>query len=66
MILQVRMEWCADLYHEDYYKTLAGKTTHNPRRTQDNMTPTSLKKIKRISRGGSFLCHESYCSGYRK
>lgn len=21
-------EWCADLYHEDYYKTIANKTTH--------------------------------------
>ena len=58
-------EWCADLYHEDYYKTLAGKTTHNPQGPKTSYDSNEPYALKRISRGGSFLCHESYCSGYR-
>ena len=58
-------EWCADLYHEDYYKTLAGKMTHNPQGPETSYDSNEPFAIKRVSRGGSFLCHESYCSGYR-
>ena len=58
-------EWCADLYHEDYYKTLAGKTTHNPQGPKTSYDSNEPYALKRISRGGSCLCHESYCSGYR-
>jgi formylglycine-generating enzyme required for sulfatase activity len=58
-------EWCADLYHEDYYKTLAGKTTHNPQGPETSYDSNEPYALKRISRGGSFLCHDSYCSGYR-
>lgn len=58
-------EWCADLYHEDYYKTLAGKTTYNPQGPKTSYDSNEPYALKRISRGGSFLCHESYCSGYR-
>lgn len=58
-------EWCADLFHEDYYKTLAGKTTQNPKGPETSYDSTEPYAIKRVSRGGSFLCHESYCSGYR-
>ena len=58
-------EWCADLYHEDDYKTLADKTTLNlqgPITSYDSNEPIALK---RVTRGGSFLCNYSYCSGYR-
>ena len=58
-------EWCADLYHEDYYKTLAGKTTHNPQGPKTSYDSNEPYALKRVSRGGSFLCHDSYCSGYR-
>ena len=58
-------EWCADLYHEDYYKTLAGKTTHNPQGPVTSYDSNEPYALKRVSRGGSFLCHDSYCSGYR-
>ena len=58
-------EWCADLYHEDYYKTLAGKTTVNPQGPETSYDSNEPYAQKRVSRGGSFLCHESYCSGYR-
>jgi formylglycine-generating enzyme required for sulfatase activity len=58
-------EWCADLYHEDYYKTLANKTTHNPQGPETSYDSNEPYALKRVSRGGSFLCHDSYCSGYR-
>ena len=58
-------EWCADLYHEDYYKTLANKTTHNPQGPDTSYDSNEPYALKRVSRGGSFLCHDSYCSGYR-
>jgi formylglycine-generating enzyme required for sulfatase activity len=58
-------EWCADLYHEDYYKTLGGKTTLNPQGPESSYDSNEPFALKRVSRGGSFLCHDSYCSGYR-
>ena len=58
-------EWCADLYHEGYYKTLSGKTTLNPQGPETSYDSNEPYALKRVSRGGSFLCHESYCSGYR-
>ena len=58
-------EWCADWYHEDYYKTLADKTTANPKGPEKSYDSNEPYAKKRVSRGGSFLCHESYCSGYR-
>lgn len=58
-------EWCADWYHEEYYKTLADKTTNNPKGPASSYDSNEPYAQKRVSRGGSFLCHESYCSGYR-
>jgi sulfatase modifying factor 1 len=47
-------EWCADLYHEDYYKTLANKTTHNPQGPETSYDSNEPYALKRVSRGGSF------------
>ena len=58
-------EWCADLYHENYYQTLANQTTVNPKGPDTSYDSNEPYAQKRVSRGGSFLCHESYCSGYR-
>lgn len=58
-------EWCADWYHEEYYKTLADKTTNNPKGPASSYDSNEPYAQKRVTRGGSFLCHESYCSGYR-
>lgn len=58
-------EWCADWYGDNYYKSLAGKSTVNPTgplQSNDPMEPTVPKKVVR---GGSFLCNASYCKGYR-
>jgi formylglycine-generating enzyme required for sulfatase activity len=47
-------EWCQDWYHPDYYQ-------HSPA-----VAPTGPDAgQQRIMRGGSFLCHDSYCNRYR-
>ncbi len=59
-------EWCSDWYHADYYKTinkLEGVT--NPKGPVKSFDPDEPLVVKRVQRGGSFLCHDSYCSSYR-
>lgn len=58
-------EWCSDWYNHDYYKELAGKTTPNPTGAAQSYDPDEPYAPKRSLRGGSFLCNDSYCSGYR-
>ncbi|HVU95267.1 MAG TPA: formylglycine-generating enzyme family protein [Puia sp.] len=58
-------EWCADYYRNDYYQTLAGKTTVGPKGPATSYDPEEPYAKKRVIRGGSFLCNESYCTGYR-
>ncbi|MBC7922671.1 MAG: formylglycine-generating enzyme family protein [Ferruginibacter sp.] len=59
-------EWCADWYHPDYYRTVnqpgGVRNPTGPDRSYDPQEPTVPK---RVQRGGSFLCHDSYCSRYR-
>jgi formylglycine-generating enzyme required for sulfatase activity len=47
-------EWCADRFSATYY-------AHSPER--DPPGPASGRT--RVMRGGSFLCHDSYCNRYR-
>lgn len=58
-------EWCADWYDAGYYKTGAGKTLVNPKGPAKSYDPEDTYTQKRSLRGGSFLCNDSYCSGYR-
>jgi sulfatase modifying factor 1 len=58
-------EWCADLYKNDYYKSLAGSTALNPKGPATSFDPDEPYARKRVIHGGSFLCNESYCTGYR-
>jgi formylglycine-generating enzyme required for sulfatase activity len=47
-------EWCADWFHPSYH--LVGVRTN----------PTGPARGKaRVMKGGSYLCHESYCNRYR-
>ncbi|WP_397336349.1 formylglycine-generating enzyme family protein [Paenarthrobacter nitroguajacolicus] len=51
-------EWCSDWFLPKYYKTcLAAGTVADPQ------GPTIGRG--RVMRGGSYLCHESYCNRYR-
>jgi formylglycine-generating enzyme required for sulfatase activity len=58
-------EWCADWYHENYYETLASQKAVNPKGPETSYDSNEPYAQKRVSRGGSFLCHKSYCTGYR-
>jgi formylglycine-generating enzyme len=58
-------EWCSDLFNANYYKELENKTTVNPKGPATSYDPQEPYAEKRSLRGGSFLCNDSYCSGYR-
>ena len=47
-------EWCADWFSPVYYRE---SPTHNP------LGPATGET--RVMRGGSYLCHDSYCNRYR-
>ncbi len=59
-------EWCADLYNNKYYAQFGKiKVADNPKGPIKSYDPDEPLVAKRVMRGGSFLCNESYCSGYR-
>ncbi|WP_051159038.1 formylglycine-generating enzyme family protein [Tsukamurella sp. 1534] len=50
-------EWCADRFGADYY-------AHSP--VADPSGPSEPSEgERRVMRGGSYLCHDSYCNRYR-
>lgn len=58
-------EWTRDWYRPDYYGTLAaGGVARNPSGPADSVDPDEPGVVKRVQRGGSFLCTEQYCSRY--
>lgn len=69
-------EWCQDWYRHDYYQTANGQATNgqatnrpegvsNPPGPTSSFDPDEPTVPKRVQRGGSFLCHDSYCASYR-
>jgi len=54
-------EWCSDVFAEDTYaRDLRQGTVHEP------TGPTAAgPDTPRVMRGGSYLCHDSYCNRYR-
>ncbi len=59
-------EWCADFYSNNYYSTLSKNADiKNPKGPTKSYDPQEPYAQKRVIRGGSFLCNESYCTGYR-
>jgi formylglycine-generating enzyme required for sulfatase activity len=58
-------EWCSDWYRPDTYADDArdGPAT-NPRGPESSFDPAEPGQPKRVQRGGSFLCSDSYCSRY--
>jgi formylglycine-generating enzyme required for sulfatase activity len=57
-------EWCTDWFGFDYYKNSAASQTDTkgPERANNPYMPYLQEKVMR---GGSFLCNDDYCSGYR-
>ena len=58
-------EWCSDWFNADYYKSIANVTSVNPQGPSKSYDPQEPYAQKRSLRGGSFLCNDAYCSGYR-
>lgn len=50
-------EWCADWWNIDWHAPVEHRTRINPRGPEHGSA--------RVIRGGSFLCHASYCNRYR-
>lgn len=57
-------EWCNDWYHHDYYTDLQAQSS-NPQGPKTSFDPQQPFAAQRSTRGGSFLCNDDYCSGYR-
>lgn len=55
-------EWCADFYRPDYY---SNSPKVNPKGPTDSHDPQEPRLIKRVQRGGSFLCNDQYCERYK-
>jgi len=59
-------EWCFDYYNEkSYFLDRNEEICINPKGPDKPFDSNEPFAIKRVLRGGSFLCNDSYCSGYR-
>ena len=58
-------EWCSDWYHANYYSMLPKQGSVDPIGPDASYDPVEPFSEKKVIRGGSFLCNDSYCSGYR-
>ena len=47
-------EWCSDWFSNDFHQEASKNNPSGP-----------LEGENRVMRGGSFLCHQSYCNRYR-
>jgi formylglycine-generating enzyme required for sulfatase activity len=47
-------EWCSDWFHPSYHLTATRSNPVGP-----------LEGLARVMKGGSYLCHRSYCNRYR-
>lgn len=58
-------EWCSDWYDAAYYLKSPNTILINPAGPSKSNDPEDPYTPKKSLRGGSFLCNENYCSGYR-
>lgn len=59
-------ELTADLFNVDYYNTLdISKPILNPKGANKSYSPSNPYQVEHVMKGGSFLCHDSYCASYR-
>lgn len=59
-------EWCQDWYRHDYYAQInRPEGINNPPGPESSFDPDEPTVPKKVQRGGSFLCHDSYCASYR-
>ena len=60
-------EWTNDWYSPYYYNDLknANNITYNPQGPRGSTEINNPYATNKVVRGGSFLCHDNWCSGYR-
>ncbi len=59
-------EWCQDRYDARLYTRRVGQgVIDNPQGPAQSWDPRNPRADSRSQRGGSFLCHVSYCERYR-
>jgi formylglycine-generating enzyme required for sulfatase activity len=58
-------EWCSDLFHENYYKEIKVSVCYNPTGSKTSYDARDPYATERVTKGGSYLCHVSYCYNYR-
>jgi formylglycine-generating enzyme required for sulfatase activity len=58
-------EWCSDWYDYTYYESFKNKRADNPQGPESPYDPYQPYLRQKVMRGGSFLCNDAYCSGYR-
>jgi sulfatase modifying factor 1 len=59
-------QWTSDWYRPDYYRQLAsiGGVARNPLGPPTPFDPSEPGQLKKVHRGGSYLCTDQYCSRY--
>jgi len=59
-------QWTSDWYRPDYYASLiaSARIAINPHGPATSNDPEEPGVLKRVQRGGSFLCTEQYCTRY--
>ena len=58
-------EWCSDWYDYTYYESFESNKVINPQGPEAPYDPYQPYLKQKVMRGGSFLCNDAYCSGYR-
>lgn len=59
-------ELTSDLYNINYYKGLdITQVNEKPQGAEKGYSPSNPYQQERIIKGGSFLCHASYCASFR-
>jgi sulfatase modifying factor 1 len=59
-------EWTSDYYDAAYFKKLAANpVSENPKGPGSSYDPNEPYAIKKVSKGGSYLCASNYCTNYR-
>lgn len=59
-------EITADLFNVGYYQNLdMSQTIKNPTGAEQSYSPSNPYEVEYVIKGGSFLCHASYCASFR-
>jgi len=59
-------EITSDLFNVNHYKEIdISKPIINPKGANKSYSPSNPYQVEHVMKGGSFLCHESYCASFR-